>query len=325
MKAVRIHAFGGPEVVALDEVDDPRPAAGEVGIAVRAAALNHVDIDVREGLARFPVRLPHTLGVELVGEIDELGAGVDGAWAIGDRVTVYDQGAVFSQSGRGGLAERVVWPATRVVRLPDALSYEDAAAAGVVFASARHALLDRGALQPGETVLVQSVGSGLGSAAAQVAKLGGATVIGTTSSPEKAARVRTLGLDAVLDRTTADVAAEVRRLTDGRGADLVFEHVGGASFGVGLQALRPGGRIVVVGAHAGEEVPVDLVALFVVEQAIVGATRFERHDLEAVLELVAAGRLRPLIHATFTLAEAREAIEELERRRHVGKVLIVPG
>lgn len=325
MKAVRIHAFGGPEVVSVDEVDLPHPGFGELAIAVRAAALNHVDVDVREGVARLPVRLPHTLGLEISGEVDALGAGVDGAWTVGDRVTVYDQAAVFGGAGRGGLAERVVWPATRVVRLPEEVSHAEAAAAGVTFATARHALLERGLLRAGETVLVHSVGSGLGSAAAQIAKLQGAVVIGTTGSPEKLELLRPLGLDAILDRTRDDVVAEVHRLTEGRGADLVFDHVGGEAFAIGLQALRPGGRVIVAGAHAGEEVPVDLVALFGAEKAIVGATRFARHELEAVLRQVAAGQLRPIVHRTFPLVEARAAMEELERRRHVGKVLLVPG
>ncbi|GAA1022385.1 zinc-binding dehydrogenase [Acrocarpospora pleiomorpha] len=320
MKVARFHGFGGPDVLQVERVDLPQPGRGEVAIAVHVCGLNHIDVDIREGISRLPIELPHTPGGDISGEIEAIGPGVDGDWALGDRVVVFDHASVGD--GRGGLAERVIWPAARLVRLPPGLSHEAAAAAGITFATAHNTLLRRGRLSAGETVLVHSVSAGVGLAAAQVAKHHGARVIGTTSSADKIARLGGLELDAVLDYTRDDVAAEVRRLTGGRGADLVFDHLGGEAFGVGLAALKPRGRVVVIGGHAGEVVPLDLVALFREEKEIIGATRFERDDLVAVLGEVATGGLRPIIHRTFSLDEARAAMEELESRRHVGKVLV---
>ena len=189
MKAVRIHEFGGPDVLAVEEVDDPEPGPGHVRIKVDACALNHVDVDIREGISRFAIDFPHILGLEIVGRIDPLGDGVDG-FRVGDRVMPYLLGGeVFiGVAGPGGFAEYVFAPTKQLVRVPEEISDEDAGALQVAFGTAWHMLFTRGGLRIGETVLINSVSSGIGSAAVQLAQLAGATVIGTSSSPRSSTK-----------------------------------------------------------------------------------------------------------------------------------------
>lgn len=325
MKAVRMHEFGGVDVLRVEEVDDPAPGPGHVRIRVDACALNHVDVDIREGTSRFDIAFPHIPGLEIVGRVDELGPGVDG-FAVGDRVMPYLLGGeVFlGVAGPGGFAEYAIAPPEQLVRVPDGISDHAAAALQIAFSTSWHMLFTRGGLRIGETVLINSVSSGIGSAAVQLAKLGGAYVIGTSSSPEKLARAAELGMDVGIDYTTEDVPARVRELTQGAGVDLVYEHVGGELFQTGLDCLRPEGRLVTCGAHAGEVVPFDIIPFFRAQHQIIGSFVYAREELEQVLKLVQRGMLTPLVAATYPLDEAQEAFTKLESRDFFGKILLCP-
>ena len=342
MKAIVFHEFGGVDVLRLEEVPDPKPAPGQVAIDITASALNHLDVDVREGVSRFPIELPFIPGVEVVGRIRELGDGVEG-WQVGDRVMVNLMDTCgdcrFCRTGReslcltpgfvsfstsGGYAEQLVCAVGHLLRIPDELSDEAAASLQIAFGTAWHMLFTRGRLALGETVLINSVGSGIGSAAVQLAHLAGATVLGNASSDEKLARAAELGLDHGINHATQDVVAEVMRLTDDRGVDLVFEHVGGKLFQDGLDSLGKDGRLVICGGHSGEVVPFDIIPFFRAQKQIIGSFVYNREEVKSCLELAKDGKITPLVHAKFPLADAREAMAMMERREHFGKIVLKP-
>jgi NADPH:quinone reductase-like Zn-dependent oxidoreductase len=342
VKAVRFHEFGGIDVLRVEQVDDPSPGPGEVLVGIRASALNHLDVDVREGVSRFPVTLPHTLGVELAGEIEELGEGVEG-WSPGDRVNPYIMETCgecrYCATGRenlcltpgfisfstgGGYAERVVVKARNLIRVPEGVSYEEAAALQVAFATSWHMLFTRGNLRAGETVMINAVGSGIGSAAVQLARIAGAYVIGNASSDEKLDRARELGMDAGINHATEDVAARVEELTGGRGVDLVYEHVGGELFQKGLDSLTKDGRLVICGGHSGEVVPFDIIPFFRGQKTVIGSFTYTREEIASCFALAARGLIKPLVHKTFPLDDAGEAMATMERREHFGKIILVP-
>ncbi len=343
MKAIVFHEFGGSDVLRLEELPDPEPGPGEVVVDVTASALNHLDIDVREGVSRFPVAFPHIPGVEPVGRISALGVGVEG-WAVGDRVAPYliaTCGAcIYCRSGReslcaspswfigmgsgGAYAEKMTCKVAQLIRVPDGVSDVDAAATHIAFGTAWHMLITRARLRPGETVLINSIGSGIGSAAVQVAKHAGAFVIGNSSRDDKLARAAELGLDVAINYTTQDVVEEVMKATEGRGADVVFEHVGGELFQNGLDSLTKDGRLVICGAHSGEVVPFDIIPFFRRQLSVIGSFVFGRSEVETCFELVARGALKPQVAATFPLEEAGKAMELMESRDFFGKIVLTP-
>ncbi len=342
MKAVRFHEFGGLDVLRLEDVPDPVPGPGEVLLDVTASALNHLDVDIREGVSRFPVEPPFIPGVEVVGRIAALGDGVEG-WRVGDRVMVLLMDTCgrcrFCRTGReslctaagfvsfatsGGYAERLACSARQLLSIPDGLDDEAAAAIQIAFGTAWHMLFTRGRLQIGETVLINSVGSGIGSAAVQLASLAGATVIGNASSDEKLSRAGELGMHHGINHATQDVVAEVMRITDDQGVDLVFEHVGGELFQKGLDSLAKDGRLVICGGHSGEVVPFDIIPFFRMQRQVIGSFVYNRTEVEACLKLAGEGKITPLVHRVFPLAEAREAMALMERREHFGKILLIP-
>jgi NADPH:quinone reductase-like Zn-dependent oxidoreductase len=340
VKAVVFHEFGGSDVLRLEDVEDPRPGPGEVTLDIAACALNHLDIDVREGVSRFPIEPPHVLGLEVVGRISDVGEGVEG-WKVGDRAMPYLMdtcgGCRFCTTGReslcltpvfisfahsGGYAERLVCSASQLIRVPDELGDVEAAAVQIAFATAWHMLFTRGNLRPGETVLVNSVGSGIGSAAVQLAHLAGAYVIGNSSRDEKLARASELGMDAGINYTKQDVVEEVMRLTENRGADLVYEHVGGELFQKGLEALSKDGRMVICGGHSGEVVPLDIIPFFRSQKSVIGSFVYTRAEVEKCLELARRGRITPIVHTTLPLERAKEAMDLMESREFFGKILV---
>jgi NADPH:quinone reductase-like Zn-dependent oxidoreductase len=320
-----MHEFGGRDQLVVDDVPDPEPPPGEVRIKVDVCALNHVDVDIREGISRFEISLPHILGIEVVGRVDSLGTGADG-FEVGDRVMPYLLGGdrFIGVSGPGGFADYVLAPTKQLVRVPEAISDEQAGALQVAFGTAWHMLFGRGGLRIGDTVLINSVSSGIGSAAVQLAHLAGALVIGTSSSQEKLERARRDGMDAGIDYTTEDVRERVMELTRDRGVDLVFEHVGGELFQKAIESLAQNGRMVTCGAHGGEVVPFDIIPFFRAQQTIIGSFVYEREELENVLDFAARGLLRPLVAQTFALTDARAAFELLESREFFGKILLRP-
>jgi NADPH:quinone reductase-like Zn-dependent oxidoreductase len=343
VKAVLFHEFGGLDVLQVEEVDDPRPGAGDVLIDVTASALNHLDVDIREGVSRFDVQPPYILGVEAVGRIAAVGEGVTG-WSVGDRVMPYLMDTCgecrYCRTGReslcltpgfisftttGGYAEKLSCPASQLIRVPDGLADEAAAATQIAFATAWHMLFTRAKLQPGETLLINCVGSGIGSAALQLAKLSGVFVIGTAGADEKLARAAEFGLDVGINYREQNVPDEVMRATESRGVDVVFEHVGGDFFQMGLDSLGKDGRLVICGGHAGEVVPFDIIPFFRTQKQIIGSFVYNRWEVEKVLDLAARGIVTPLVYKVFPLEQAREAMETMERREHYGKIVLKPG
>jgi NADPH:quinone reductase-like Zn-dependent oxidoreductase len=345
VKAVVFHEFGGVDVLRVEDVPDPTPGPDEVLIDVTACALNHLDVDISEGTSRFPVELPFILGIEVVGRIVELGPGVEG-WQVGERVMPFLMShcghCLFCRTGReslctnagfigfstsGGYAERLACSTNHLMRVPEELSDAEAAATQIAFGTAWHMLFTRGNLRPGETVMINSVGSGIGSAAVQLAHIAGATVIGNASSDEKLARAAELGLDHGINHATQDVVAEVMRLTDDRGVELVYEHVGGRLFQLGLDSLAKDGRLVICGGHSGEVVPFDIIPFFRGQKSVIGSFVYTREEVESCLELARRGKIVPLVHQVFPLEEAAEAMAMLERREQFGKIVLdtTPG
>ena len=342
MKAIVLAEYGGFDKLRMQEVQLPAIGAGEILIRNRAVGVNHCDTDVRRGVFGVVQNFPHVMGVDSAGEVVGLGPGVEG-FTEGDRVAPHFlltcgacrncvagreniclRAGVLGVTTWGTYAQFVKVPARNVVRLPDALSYADAVAAQVPFATAWEALIEVGRLAAGETVLVNAAGSGVGSAAVQIAKLAGARVIATTGSEEKFAAARELGADAAISYETTDVGAAVMRLTDGLGVDLAFDMVGGARLLDCLAAAAQGGRIVSVGAHGGERVEIDMIELFRKHISLHGCGRSTRAIAATVLGLVAAGKLRPVIAARYALAEAEAAHRLMESRKFFGRIVMDP-
>lgn len=342
MQAMRFHSYGGPEVLQVDSVADPIPERGSVVVRVRACGVNHVDLDMRSGVSRFQLDLPHTLGMEFAGDVVALGDGVT-VVSVGQRVapmfqlhcgrcSYCERGLQQHCSSRrtlgnhlpGGYAEYALVPADSLIPLPDGLGYEDAAAVQVTFSTALHALTTRARLRPGETVLVNAAGSGVGSAGIQVAKLLGARVIASAGSDDKLTRALDLGADATVNYASENLRERVMEMTQGSGVDAVLDHIGGDVFLQSVSSLAPMGRIVIVGAHAGEVVPTDLIEVFRGEWSIIGSARATASEIRQIFRMIAEKRLRPVIHGTYPLTEARSAHFEVASRKVFGKVLLLP-
>jgi NADPH:quinone reductase-like Zn-dependent oxidoreductase len=346
MRAALFRRHGGPEVMEVGEVPTPEPGPGEVQVRVTAAALNHIDLWLRQGLPALPIALPHVSGSDVCGVVAALGPGVKampGALE-GDRVLInpglscgrctacLDGRDNFCPDYRllgeqtwGGQAELVVVPAQNIVPAPrDRLRFDDAELASIpiAFITAWQMLVDRARIQQGETVLILAAGSGVGTAAVQIAKLWGARVIATASTAEKLAAARALGADETIDHASADIVAEVKRLTGRRGADIVVDHVGAATFGKSVVACARGGRIVVCGATAGYEPVLNLRHVFWRQLSILGSTLASKARLPQLLDLFAAGRLRPVVDRVFPMAEVGEAHRHLESRTAFGKLVL---
>ncbi len=343
MKAIYFEQHGGPEVLRFGEVPEPQPpAAGEALVAIKAAALNHLDIFVREGWPGLQVPMPHIGGADGAGVIEALGDGVDG-FSVGDRVvvdpgvsTVEDEWTVagrdslspgyhiLGEQRSGTLAERVVVPARNLHHIPDNVPYERAAAPLLVGVTAWHMLIGVGQLRAGEVVLVVGAGGGVNSMASQIAKLAGAHVIALTSGEHKMERATELGADQVLDyRATPKWAREVLELTGGRGVDVAVDNVGQATIDQSIKALARGGRILTVGNTSGPLTQIDIRYLFVKQIAWIGSTMGSHHEFRTMLDLVWRGRLKPVIDRVMPLAQGIEAFGLMERGEQFGKLVLV--
>jgi len=285
---------------------------------------------------------PHICGAEVAGEIGALGEGVVGL-NVGDRVAVAPylccgrcefclagqettclRADVLGTKSQGGYAEQVVAPASQIVAMPDGLSFVDAAAVTLATLTAWHMLRTQAELRPGETVLVQAAGSGVGSAAIQIARLTGAEVIATASSDAKLAKAQALGAFAGINYDTTPVAAEVRRLTGKRGVDVVVEHVGTATWADSISSLARNGRLVICGTTTGRHAEQDLWQLFAKQLRLIGSYGGTRRELADVLRLTASGALRAVVDQTYPLQGAAEAQRRLEGREQFGKLVLVP-
>lgn len=342
MKAVRFHSYGGVDVLRYEDVPDPAAGAGEAVVRVRAAGVGRVDVALRSGQVRnrLPVELPHIPGLEFAGDVVELSEGVDGL-SVGDRVAavyqlacwaceqcragrqeVCERASIFGIDRSGGYAEYVVVPTSALVPLPPSLSYAEAAACQTTVGTAWHALLSRARLRPGETVLVSAAGSGVGSGGVVVGRHVGARVLASVGSEWKVERARAAGADVVVDYSREDLTQRVLDETAGRGVDVVLECVGGDVFRASLAALARGGRIVVVGGHAGDLTEIDLARLRDREGEVIGSTRATQQELREVIGLAGSDRLVPPIFAALPLSEAGRAQELLESREVYGKVVL---
>src|SRR5271168_214951 len=340
MKAIVFEKHGAPEVLHYTDAPTPTIRPSEVLVRVKACALNHLDLWVRRGLPGVPIPLPHIPGSDVAGEIAEVGADVTGVRP-GQKVVLAPgvtcgkcPACISGQDNRcrqfsnlgylidGGCAEFVRAPEVNCLPYPENLSFVEAASIPLVFQTAWHMLLSRAELQPGEDVLILGAGSGVGTAAIQIAKFFGARVIATASTDEKAAKATELGADHVVNLKTQKIREEVRRITNKRGVDVVFEHVGTATWDESLASLAYAGRLITCGATTGYDARLDLRLLFAKQLSLMGSYMGTKSDLHSVMRLVAAGRFRPIIDKIFPLSEAAAAHAYLESGAQFGKVVL---
>ena len=340
MKAIVFHQHGGPEVLKYADAPEPALRANDVLVRVKACALNHLDLWVRRGLPNVPLPLPHIPGSDVAGEIAKIGADVT-TIRVGQKVVLAPlvscgkcpaclggldnhcrQATNLGYMIDGGCAEFVRAPEVNCLAYPEDLTWEQAAAIPLVFQTAWHMLITRAELQPGEDVLVLGAGSGVGSAAIQIAKFFGARVLTTAGSEEKLAKAKELGADHLINYKTQKIRDEVRRITDKRGVDVVVEHVGAASWEDSLSSLAPIGRLVTCGATTGYDGKVDLRFLFSRQLSLLGSYMGTKSELHRVMKLVAAGKLKPVVDRVFPLAEAAAAHAYLESSSQFGKVVL---
>ena len=340
MKAVIFERHGGPEVLKLTEVADPQIKANEVLVEVRACALNHLDVWVRTGLPGIKIPLPHILGNDVAGVVRVVGELVGWVKA-GDEVMVQpgvscghcaeclagrdnmcDDYDIIGYRRNGGYAELVAVPGVNVIPKPKDLSWPEAAALPLVTLTAWHMLVTRAQLQPGEDVLVHAAGSGVGSLAIQIAKLRGARVIATASAEEKLSQARELGADQTINYTRDDWPKEVKKLTNGRGVDVVFEHTGAATWPGSILSLKKGGRLVTCGATSGFDARTDLRHVFYRHLTILGSMMGSKAELLAAMKFIESGQIHAVVDRALPLAEARQAHELMEDRAQFGKIVL---
>jgi 2-desacetyl-2-hydroxyethyl bacteriochlorophyllide A dehydrogenase len=343
MRALQLIANGTPGKFELRDLPDPKPAPDEVVVQVESCGLNHLDLWLEEGALPIPVPLPRTPGGEMAGRIVDLGTAVTG-WQRGDAVAIQSnlfcgecefcrrgdesiclRGELLGVQRDGGFAEKVVVPSRVLVRLPTGVTFDDSAALTLAGSTAMHMLTNRTQVKPGDWVLAMGAASGVGSAAIQVAKGLGARVIRTGSSEVKRELGKRLGADFVIDSTDPGWPAEVRRITGRRGVDLVVEHIGGEVLEKVFDCLARGGTVVTCGATAGREVTLNLWPFFVKQQRLIGSYGRNRSDIQATLEWVAAGKLKPVIDRIFPLEHTADAFNHLRSRQILGKILVHPA
>jgi NADPH:quinone reductase-like Zn-dependent oxidoreductase len=331
MKAVRFHQHGGPDVLVWEDAPEPSAREGHAIVRVRACALNHLDLWQRRGLERVTIPFPHISGADVAGDVVESGervmiqpglsCGICAACLAGhdNRCARYD---VLGYQSDGGYAEYVRVPLANLIPLPPHIGFVDAAAFPLTFLTAWHMLFNRARVQEGDVVLVLAAGSGVGHAAVQLARHAGAFVIATAGTPEKLDLATKLGADATVNHATGDIAAEVRRITSGRGADVVVEHVGKATWQASVKCLAKGGRVVTCGATTGYDTGLDLRHLFGRQLSLLGSYMGEKPELLKAARLFFGGLVRPVVDRVFPLADAAEAQQYLEQRRQFGKVVL---
>jgi NADPH:quinone reductase-like Zn-dependent oxidoreductase len=340
MKAVLFREHGGPEKLTYEDLPIPAIGAGEVLVRVKACALNHLDIWIRQGNPAYPIPLPHVSGSDVAGVVEQIGAYVEGV-TVGARVFVspglscwkcenclagrdnfcHTFGIIGAKS-HGGYAEYMKVPFRNVLPMPDNLTFEQAAAFPLVSVTASHMLFALAGLQHGETVLIMGAGSGVGTMAVQLAKLAGARVITTVGSDEKIPKAVVLGADAVINHSREKVAERVKLLTEGKGVDVVIEHIGPEVWETCLASLAKGGRLITCGATTGAEVKLDLRYVYSRQFTIKGSYMGTRAELVKAAELVGQKRLIAVIDRTYPLREARAAQELMLSRKFFGKIVL---
>src|SRR5258706_1193931 len=340
MKAIRFHEFGGPEVLQYEDVPDPQPRTDEILVRVKACALNHLDLFIRKGLPG--IKLPHINGSDVSGDVAEVGEYITDVQK-GERVLLAPmtfcnhcefcsrgqqnfcrQFSVLGYAQDGGNAEYIAVPRYAVIPIPKELTYDEAASIPLVFLTAWHMLVGRCDVKPGQIVLVLGGGSGVGSAAIQIAKLLGAKVIATAGDETKLDKSRELGADYTVHHYKEKISDEVRKITAKQGVDVVFEHVGEATWTESVKSLKYGGKLVTCGATSGTNAQFDIRVLFAKQLSFLGSYMGNIGELHEVLKHVFSGRLKPVVDKTFPLREARAAHERLEDGKQFGKVVLNP-
>ncbi|PKO19995.1 alcohol dehydrogenase [candidate division BRC1 bacterium HGW-BRC1-1] len=340
MKSMVLAEHGGSDRLQLVDQPTPIPGPGEVVVRVRAASLNHLDIWIRMG-AFGKMKMPHIGGCDGAGEVDEIGAGVEG-FSKGDRVVVAPglgcglcpdclagedslcaKFQVLGSSIAGTFSEYVLVNARRLVKVSDALTFEEWAALGVAYLTAWHMVFGRAKMQPGERVLVHAAGSGVGAAAIQLAKLAGGLIFTTSSKDDKLARARDeLGADATANYATGDVAATVMEWTKGRGVDVVIDHVGPDTWKTNIASLRKGGRLVNCGVTSGPKVEMEFRPIYARQISLLGAYLGNRHEFDSLLKMADAGRIKPVLDRVFDLADLAAAQDYMDSRQQFGKIIL---
>ena len=339
MKAARFHQHGPPDVIKYEDAPDPLPQAGRAIVRVRACALNHLDLWQRRGIERVRIPFPHISGADVSGEIVDPDGGDLPA---GTRVMLQPglscgtcractEGAdnycpdydVLGYRSDGGYAELISIPSENLIPIPNHIGFVEAAAFPLTFLTAWHMLVARGRVRAGDVVLVLAGGSGVGQAAIQIARLHGARVF-STSAPAKAERTRAVGAEEVFDHYSVEFDKETRRLTGGRGADIVIEHVGEATWDRSVRALARGGRLVTCGATTGHHAGIDLRHLFARQLSLLGSYMGAKAELREAASHFFTGHLKPVIDEVVPLAEAGAAQARLEASEHFGKIVLTP-
>jgi NADPH:quinone reductase-like Zn-dependent oxidoreductase len=342
MKAAFFKEHGGADKILHGDYRDPVPGPDDVVVRVRACGLNHVDMLLLDGRFPPPEGLPHVNGCEVTGTLEAVGAAVKGL-ARGQRVVVFPGFACGSceycvrgertvcirygylgAHRDGGYAELVKAPAANILSLPEAIAFEAGAALPMAMLTAWHALVAQARLSPGQTVLVQAAGSGVGSAAIQIARLAGARVITTVGSDDKIAFARSLGAEEVVNYRTQDFVEATKQWTKRRGVDVVVEHIGGETFEKSVYALTRLGTLVTIGSHDTHWGRVDLRHVYSKNLRVVGTNLGSILELRTILDYVIDGRLTPVIDRAFALKDARAAVQYVLDRKNKGKVLLVP-
>jgi len=340
MKAVRIHEFGGPEVLRYEDVPDQQPRKDQVLVRVKACALNHLDLWVRSGVST--AKLPHILGSDVAGEIAAAGEYVTG-FRVGQRVLLAPMSfcnhcyhcatgrqnscrefTVLGNAVDGGNCELIAIAPVNVIPIPDHLSFEQAASVPLVFLTAWNMLVTRSRIRQGQTVLVLGAGSGVGIAAIQIAKLFHAQVITTAGDEKKLEKAAALGADYGIDHYQQKISQEVRRITNKEGVDIVVEHVGAATWEESMKSLKPGGTIVTCGATTGHAVGFDLRFLFARQLSFLGSYMGGMAELHDALKFVFDGTFKPVVDRTFPLKDTRSAHEYMQSSQMFGKIVLVP-
>ncbi len=340
MKALAFDEFGGPEKLRLQDVPDPRPGPGQVLVRVRACALNHLDLFVREGIPALKTPLPFWTGCDIAGDVAEVGPDVTGL-RVGDRVCVNPnltcgrcefciQGedslcvryGIVGEHLPGGLAELVAVSAENVLPLPAHVSYEHAASFILTNMTAWRMVVTQARVRPGEDVLILGVGGGVSSTAVQIAKLCGARVLVTSSSDAKLERARQLGADVSINYAKEDWESAVYEKTAKRGVDVVLENVGAQTWKQSLRSLRKGGRLVTCGATTGPIAETDIRIVFWKQIHIIGSTMANRREFNDVMRLFFAGRLKAIVDEIVPLKDGAAAQRRLAEGRQFGKIVL---
>ncbi len=341
LNAIYFNEHGGPEVLRYGDVPAPTPESGEVQVHLQAAALNRLDLWVREGWPGLKLEYPHISGADGAGVVSAIGDGVSG-FEIGDRVVIngnlscgecpnclngFDnmcrEWHLLGETVRGTLAEVAVVPAVNLLHVPDDFSLETAAAAGLVFLTAWHSLMNRGNLRDGERVLVVGASGGVNTASIQIAKYAGAEVFVVGSTRAKLELAESLGADFTINRSEEKNWAKAAYLASNReGMDIVVDNVGAGSMPLSLRALKRGGRVLTVGNTGGPKFEIDNRFIFGKHISIIGSTMGTNEDFATVMDLVFRGKLRPAIDRTFPLEETPRAEDRLEAGEQMGKILI---